>query len=208
VVSDGLPREPVGEYVATEPWFTEFTLWCGQLESLSRECLPSFGELPETYDEMQDIVRLMDYLIRNSLAPAEQVAEMNDDEDDDQFGVDEDGGEADPDELALVEESESADSPEWEPWEEQRYGGGRLIIVEDQLLTILNGEHIPVGTQQQMLFLKAVADQRGNWISTKEIMREVPDLDGARCDRLRKRLDSRLQKIIKPKRGTGYQLRF
>jgi hypothetical protein len=208
VVSDGLPREPVNEYVAPELWFRELTQRWRSLEPLADESLPDFVGLPETYDLMRQIVDCLDHLVRGELSSADQLEEAALEQNEAELDEDEEVDEADANDSAATQDPEDVDSPEWESWEEHSYAGGRLIMVEVRLLIILNGERIPVEERAEFLFLKALADHLGNWISCPEIWREARELDGARCDRLKKRLDPRLQQLIEPKRGSGYRLRL
>jgi hypothetical protein len=86
--------------------------------------------------------------------------------------------------------------------------GQRLVInVKDHAAT-LDGEPVALKDQSHALFVQALVEAKGNWVSNTEICQAKPDLQGERLDRLRKALPRKLKALIEAKPGTGYRLRL
>jgi hypothetical protein len=212
-VGDGQQQAPwhgVAEHVAPELWFADLEQRCVQLDIPASPFLRQ--ERPSTHIAMRDFVQQLSGSICFALEPPDQAEEDGLDESsssenaegdaadqsapNDADSTDEGGWESDDDEAAEEDDFRDGDS----------YASGRLILCEDRLRAILHDEVIPIETRQHFLFLEAVAGRDGDWITSEEIRQSTSELDGARIDRICRRLDGRLQGIIRSKRGAGYRL--
>lgn len=69
-------------------------------------------------------------------------------------------------------------------------------------------ESVDVNNQQAARWLKVLAAQPGTWISASELVGKDAELDGARTDRLRKKLPRKLARLIQTSTRTGSRLKL
>jgi hypothetical protein len=73
---------------------------------------------------------------------------------------------------------------------------------------ILDGAPLGLKNHSQALILKVLLDAGGNWVSSTEMVRACPTLNGERVDRHVKALPAALRALVKRERGKGFRLIF
>jgi hypothetical protein len=84
----------------------------------------------------------------------------------------------------------------------------RIMVFPEVPAVVLDDIPYPVKTGGAV-FVQALLDAKGDWISGKEIVAKYPDLaEGTPIDKIRKRLLKPILDLTESKRGTGYRLRL
>jgi hypothetical protein len=82
----------------------------------------------------------------------------------------------------------------------------RLTVNVDQRTATLDGRTYDVKSPRALRWLKVLADRSGDWISSADLYRFDPELDGVRTHRLRKYLPEPIADLIESDRGKGSRL--
>jgi hypothetical protein len=78
----------------------------------------------------------------------------------------------------------------------------------ERLTVTLDGTTFDVSSTQAIRWLKVLSDHPGEWISSAELKRFDPDLDGVRTDRLQKHLPAAVLTIMESETGKGSRIRL
>src|SRR5262249_25479242 len=84
----------------------------------------------------------------------------------------------------------------------------RLTVDVKRLIVTLDGQTYDVPSAQALRWLKVLCDHPGEWIASNELKTYDTDLDGARPDRLKKKLPAPVQSLIDSDTGKGSRLRL
>ena len=83
----------------------------------------------------------------------------------------------------------------------------RLTVDVGSLTAHLDEQPYSLPTELSALFLEQLLQRPGSWVSSREMGKSCPELDGTRLDRLMRQLPGPIRSLIESKPGTGYRLR-
>jgi hypothetical protein len=83
----------------------------------------------------------------------------------------------------------------------------RLEVDPDNYRAVLDGQPYRLKSWEQGILLKLIVEVGGGWVSSSEVTRAYPALEGVRLDRQVDALPGPIRALVEAKRGTGYRLR-